>query len=153
MAIDPTTNESFIRESIKKYLIDELVTARSEEVTFDASLAEPNLADVTTNQWVAAHFGPMHRIGLADFELALYVCTRGDNEGIRLAALSDVVFDIMTDMTKSDGKRRLDLYDPSDWSIQGSLLVKEISETAQMDAPDETKFKVLSCRIVWVAVA
>ena len=42
---------------------------------------------------------------------------------------------------------------PSDWSALGSLLVQEISETAQMDAPDETKFKVLSCRIRWVAVA
>jgi hypothetical protein len=153
MALDPTANETCVRESIKKLLIDELVTAQGETVTFDASLSEPNLADVNTSQWVTAHFGGMHRIGLADLSLELYCCTRGDNEGIRLAALADKVFDIMTDATKPDGKRRITLYDPSDWSAQGSLLVQEISESAQMDAPDETKFKVLSCRIRWAAVA
>jgi hypothetical protein len=153
MALDPTANETYIRESIKKYLVDELVTARALELTFDASLSEPNLADVTTGMWVAAHFGPLHRIGLADLDLALYCCTRGDNEGINLAALSDSVFDVMTDATQPDGKRRITLYNPNNWTALGSLLVQEVSESAQMDAPDETKFKIHSCRIRWVAVA
>jgi hypothetical protein len=153
MALDPTANESFIRESIKKFLIDALVSGLALEVTFDASLSEPNLADVTTNRWVAVHFGGLHRIGLADLSLDLHCCTRGDNEGINMAALSDAVFDTMTDATKPDGKRRITLYNPNNWSEQGHLLVQEIAESAQMDAPDETKFKILSCRIRWAAVA
>ena len=90
---------------------------------------------------------------MSDLTLDIVCATRGDHDGENLSGLSDIVFSVMTDDSKIDGKRRIPFYNKSTHTVFGALLVQEIRDGAEGDAPDRTKFKVLNCRIRWVAKA
>lgn len=150
MALDDTASEVNIFNSIRKYLVDSLETAEGKELSFDISLNDPDLHDATTTEWVTVNLGKMNRFGMAQLLLDIYCCTRSDNEGDNNAALVDLVVGYMTDNTKPDGKRRITIYNQSDVEV-GVMFVQDIIEGARSPAPDGTKYKVLSCRLRWVA--
>jgi hypothetical protein len=155
MAIEPTASLKNIKDSLKKYIIDEFVTNLGYKVTFDTNLLDPNLHDEKTKQWFVAHFGSSLRSGLSVQMLQLYCCTRKDVEGDNLIQLADDAFEKLTDSTQVDAKRRIDFYDSSgeQWSSLGQLIVGRIDDSDEFDGPDDTKYRILSCQIRWVAKA
>jgi len=156
MALDSTALEINLKRSIKKYLIDIFETTQGRNVIFDTGLADPTLLDKSITEWLTFVFGDIKIGGLSDFKLDAICCTRGDNEGENLSILSGVVLDAMKDSTQNDGCRRIPLFDTSTapWVSVGQLLVEDnIVISGEMEAPDETKLKILTFRLRWVAIA
>jgi hypothetical protein len=152
MALDPTAREANFRDSIKKYFIDNLYKTERIQLLFDKGLTVPKVQGVTdVDKWVTINFGPMER----DFALAtvdIICCTRKDSEGFKLAQLSDTVSGYLHDSTQTDGMRKITLYRSyanQAWENIGGMLVQDVQESAQMEADDQTKFKILTCRIMW----
>lgn len=149
MSLDPTAREANIRDSIKKYLVDSLETIEGIELTFDRTLSTPDLRSLNTNRWVSVAFGSLSRETLSSMSFDLFCCTRRDEEGFRLAQLTDTVMGYLTDNTSTDGMRKINFYRSSAteaWSSIGGIAIQEIIESAEMDASDETKYKILTVR-------
>ncbi len=155
MAIEPTASAANIKNSLKKYLVDELATGAGHTITFDTNLLDPNLHDEKTEQWYVAHFGSSIRSGLSSQILQLYCCTRRDAEGSNLVQLADTAFEFLMDADQVDGKRRVPFFDTSgaEWSALGQLVVDRIDDSDEFDGPDDTKYRILACQIRWVAKA
>jgi len=154
MTLHGTASEKNIRKSLRRYLVDALVTAKSRAVTFDTSglYTTPDLQAKTTDKWYVIKIGRMVRSGLSELHVEIYCCTRGDKEGDKLAELSDDAFEVMTDPDMEDGRRRITLYDATPTEI-GKLLVQKILDGEEFSAADKTKYKVLTCVCKWVAKA
>jgi len=87
---------------------------------------------------------------LSEVLLDIFCCTRADTEGFILAQLTDAVMAELTDTTKTDGMKRIPFYRSySDraWESLGALLVQDVTESAEMESPDATKYIILSCRL------
>ena len=151
--LNPLSRESNVKSSLKKYFVDALGTA----VTFDVSLASPDMRSQgvsAINEWYNVDFGEFGRQELADYYFEVYIMTRQDPEGVKLAENSDTIMDLLVDNTLQDGMRRIPLYDTSEipWVLIGNMAVQDI-----WDAPvynvmeDETKIKILSVRMRWGA--
>ena len=153
MAIDPTAKKHNVRMSVKKFLSDELETVKGKSVFFDLGFTLPAVDDLTN--WFSVVFGPMHRAGLAEFTFDLIVATRKDPEGDQLAAMADIGFDVLTDSTQVDGKRRIPFYDVvgETWTQMGALIVSDVMDSGEMEGPDKTKYQQLTSRVRWVAKA
>lgn len=152
MALDPTAREANVRDSVKKYFVDSLQP--TVQVMFDKGLATPNIQGTPSeiDRWVSVNFGRMEREVLSEHELRIYCCTRKDNEGFRLAQLSDLVMGYLSDTTQTDGMRRINLYrsyESQAWVLIGAMLVQEVLESQQFEADDETKYKILTVRLRW----
>ncbi|MGD8848000.1 MAG: hypothetical protein PVI54_20935 [Desulfobacteraceae bacterium] len=155
MAMDPTASRNNARMSIKKFLIDNIETAQSKKIFFDFGYSLPNEENKDLTQWFSVKIGAMKRGGLSDFITEIICATRQDLDGDLLGEMSDIVFDLMTDKDQPDGKRRIDFYDVSDdpWVSIGTLLVDSVIDSEDMSGPDNTKYQVLTCKIIWVAKA
>ena len=152
MALHATARESNVLDSIKKYLVDNLVTTENIQLTFDASLNAPgvtqnNLAD----KWVVLDPGQMELGTLSDFFFDIYCCTRKDNEGFRLAQLRDTVMGYLTnDGTVGDGKTLIPFYQSSKtvpWVLLGGIVIIKVIESNRMEGPKGTKYKILTVRV------
>ncbi|MDY0324789.1 MAG: hypothetical protein RBQ87_01280 [Candidatus Cloacimonadaceae bacterium] len=150
--MDQTASEKNIRYSLRRFLTDEIETANGKSISFDTALVDPALHEKTVAEWIVVKLGPLARGGMSEVSVELVCATRGDHEGIKLSELSDIVFATMTDDTKEDGKRRIPFYNSS-LQIIGALLVQDVKDGGDMSAPDRTKFKIINCRIRWVAKA
>lgn len=147
MSLDPSARESNLRDSLKKYFIDNLETASSIPVTFDKALSAPEIQGKVVDKWVSITLGPVSLDTMSDIIFEIYLCTRRDNEGYRLSQLRDTVMGYLVDSNKADGKARIDFYQSSysgSWTLLGKLLVWDILPSGDMIASDETKFKVLT---------
>ena len=150
MALDDSAKEVNVFSSIRKYLVDALEVSGGMDLSFDISMNDPNLHDPATTGWVTVNFGKMSRFGMAELNLDIYACTRKDNEGDANAALSDAIVECMTDISKPDGKRRIPVYNSSGVEV-GVMFVQDIAEGERVTSPDGTKFKILTCRLRWIA--
>jgi hypothetical protein len=147
MSLDASARESNLRDSLKKFFVDNLTTANGIAVTFDKALNAPVFQDKTVDRWVSITLGPVSLDTMSDIIFEIYICTRRDNEGYRLSQLRDTVMGYLVDSTKEDGKARIDFYQSSysgAWVLLGKLLVWDILPSGDMVASDETKFKVLT---------
>jgi len=154
MSLDPTAREANVRDSIKKFFVDNIRTIEGIYVSFDRYLSAPKIQGKDTNRWVSVHIGPLEREFHSTVELDVYCCTRIDSEGFRLAQLCDNVMGYLTDSTMSDGMKRITFYQsrPSGaWTELGAFKVIEINESPQLDATDQTKYKVLTVTLSWGA--
>jgi hypothetical protein len=91
---------------------------------------------------------------MSDFDLIIYVCTRQDSEGFKLAQLRDTVVGLLSDTTQTDGMKRIPFYKSyaqQAWELIGALLVTDITESPQYEADDETKYKMLTVNLRWSA--
>lgn len=152
MALDPTARRSNIKDSIKKWMIDNIATTSGIPVTFDKALNSPNIQGKTVKKWVSVQLGDMRMDVLSDILIQVYCCTREDNEGFILAQLCDTVVGYFSvDPTATyDGMKRIPFYQshPIDpWTEIGGIVVTDILESAELEAPDETKFKVLTIQL------
>lgn len=146
MTLDSTAREANIWDSIKKYFIDNL----SYSLTFDKALSAPNLRGKLVDRWVSFSLGEIEMGYLTSIMLDIYCCTRQDNEYHKLTQVRDTVYDLLIDTTKTDTMRRIPFYlshATQAWTLIGTLLVDEVTESARMNADDETKFKILHVRL------
>ena len=156
MSLDPTAREANVRDSIKKYFVDNLWTVDKVPLTFDVALASPNIQGdaESVNKWVSINFGYLDPDGLSSMMLTIYCCTRFDAEGFKLAQLRDRVMGYLTDSDQTDGMRRITFYrsyESQAWEVLGALLVQLDPESDQFEAEDGTKYKMLNARLRWAA--
>lgn len=150
MALNAVDREANIRDSIKKFCIDNIETTSGIKVTFDKALSVPNIQGKDVTRWVSVHIGDISPGIMTDIVLNLYCCTRQDNEGFRLSQVCDTVVGYFSgDPDGSDGTKRIDLYQSnvSPWVKLGGMVVQDIRKSADLFAEDETKFKVVTVRI------
>lgn len=150
MAIDSTARSANFRDSIKKYFVEGLKDTEKLNLTFDKSMSEPYLQTVTVDKWVNIRWGPMIREVMSRAVLEIYCCTREDNEGFKLAQLTDKVYGYLIDENATHGMKTIPFYRSSrdsPWVSIGGLLVWDIQDSADFDAVDGTKFRILTVTI------
>jgi len=151
MALDPTSIESNFRDSIKDYFIDNIETLSNIPLTFDKALSSPNIQGKTVHRWVTVIFGTANIDTMSEIYFRIFCCTRQDNEGFKLAQLKDTVMGYLTnDGSIGDGQVRIPFYRSravGAWTLLGSLLVVDVIDSNQLEAPDETKYKILTVRL------
>jgi len=152
MALDPTARESNFRDSLKDYFITGIETTEGIPLTFDKALSSPNLQGKTVHRWVSVIIDTIQLGTMSEMSIRLFCCTRQDNEGFKLAQLRDAVMGyLVNDGTGADGQVRIPFYRSTpiraNWILLGSLLVQDVFESGQMEAPDETKYKIITVRL------
>ena len=147
MALDPTAREANFRDSIKKYFVENIKRTEGIALSFDTTLKAPKLSNKNLTRWVVLGFRDLHREHLSTAIMDIYCCTRQDNEGFRLAQLTDVVVGYLTDAT-GDGIKRITFYrsyePPTAWVNIGGIVVQDIIESGQLLSDDNTKYKILT---------
>lgn len=155
MSLDATAREANIRDSLKKFFVDSLETTESIALTYDKALSTPKVQGIAVTRWVTILIGPMDLEAMSTLVLNIYVCTKQDSEGFKLAQLRDTVMGYLSDTEQTDGMKRIPLYRSrasGNWTqLDGGFVVQEVTESGQMEAPDETKFKILSATLRWSA--
>lgn len=102
------------------------------------------------NEWVSIRLEETYRDTLSEQLISIYCCTRQDPEGYRLAQLTDTVMGYLSDTTMTDGMARIPFYRSyadQAWVLLGAMLVHDVYESAELEAEDETKFKILTVRL------
>jgi hypothetical protein len=148
MTLDSTARRANIKDSIKKWAVDNVETA-DRPVTFDKYLSTPDISG-SASKWVSFNLGAVDRDFLGDIMLDIFCCTRNDPEGFKLAQLTDNVMEQLSDTTMSDGMKRISFYKSyanQAWELLGAMLVQSVRESAEMEGPDGTKYVILSCRL------
>lgn len=155
MALDATARESNVRDSIKKYFVDNLARGEGIQFMFDRTLRSPyTVGQRELTKWVSVIFGNMDLEQLAEIDLDLILCTRQDPEGYQLAHLRDKVMGYLIDTTMTDGMARIPFYQSytTPWVLLGALVVQSVGpESAQVIDEDETKWKIIPVRLRWGA--
>ncbi len=152
MTLDATARQANIKDSLKKFFIDSLETGAERALTFDKALSAPDIQGKAVDRWYSIHFGQMIPEDLTDIIVELYCCTRKDNEGFKLAQLRDTAMEYLSadHVTTGDSTKRIDFYQSSPtvaWTKIGGLVIVNIVESGELEAPEETKFKVLTIRL------
>ena len=152
MTLDPTARQANIKDSLKKFFIDSLETGAGRALTFDKALSAPDIQGKAVDRWYSIHFGQMVPEDLTDIIVELYCCTRKDNEGFKLAQLRDTAMEYLSadHAVTGDSTKRIDFYQSSPtvaWTKIGGLVIVSIVESGELEAPEETKFKVLTIRL------
>ena len=148
MTLDPTARRANIKDSIKRWAVDDIETA-TRPVTFDKWLSTPDIAG-GADKWVSFNLGPVDRGTLSEIMLDIVCCVRKDAEGFKLAQLTDNVMEQLTDSTMTDGMKRIPFYrsySSQAWELLGAMLVQDVKESGEMEAPDATKYIILTCRL------
>ena len=149
--LDSTAKEANVRDSIKKYWVDNLYTTEKVQLTFDRYLSVPNIQGHSVDRWVSVNFGDIQMSELSTHVLNVYCCTRSDAEGFKLAQLRDKVYKYMVDGTQTDGMARIPFYRSrasGSWTLLGTgMVIQDVMESRQFEAEDGTKFKIMTCRL------
>jgi len=156
MSLNGTIREANVRDSIKKFMVDNIYTTEGIHITFDKSMSDPpTVQGKVVNRWVVVNWGPMVREPFASISIDVICATRKDNEGFKLAQLTDTVVGYLSDSETTDGLKRIILYRSravGAWDTLGSMLVHSIEDSGQIDAPDGTKYRILTVVLVWAAI-
>jgi len=149
--LDSTAKESNIRDSIKKYFVDNLYTSEGVPLTFDRYLDIPNVQGHALDKWVSINFGDMFMTELSTHILNIYCCTRADSEGFKLAQLRDKVYKYLVNGDNTDGMARIAFYRSrasGDWTLLTTgMVVQEVMESRQFETEDGTKYKILTVKL------
>ena len=154
MSLDPTARLANVKDSVKKYFVDNIYSIEGKQVTFDKGLKTPNIQGTAINEWVSVNLGTTDMDHMGTQLLNIYTCTRQDPEGFRLAQLRDKVMGYLSDTTQTDGMKRITLYRSraaGAWTQVGSFLVQDVIESGDLEAPDETKYRILTATLRWSA--
>jgi len=148
MALHATAREANVIDSIKKYFIDTLEASDGYAVTFDKALSAPKLQGRAVDKWVSIAIGSLSLDSISTIHFDIFCCTRRDNEGFVLAQVRDTVIGRLTnDGSPGDGKVSVPFYQShptNPWVLLGGMLVIDVIESKRMEAPDETKYKILT---------
>jgi len=149
-SLDDSAKESNIRDSIKRFFIDNTYKIDGIHLTFDKYISTPNVQGKAVDRWVSINFGAMSLSEMSTHILEIYCCTRKDGEGFKLTQLRDKVFARLTDNTMTDGMAAFTFYRSratGAWTPIGSIIIQDIMESGQFEAEDGTKFKILTTRL------
>lgn len=156
--LHPLSRESNYKDSVKKFFVDGLQTAEQIPVTFDKMVNFPDVfqegfrnKDERIDRWVSIISGDIvERTPLITAYPVIYVCTRRDFEGFRLAQLRDTVRGLLEE------SRAIPFYrsyaPPVEWELLTYMDVEHLGESAQLTTKDDTKFKRISVRLKWAAM-
>ncbi len=141
MALDQTAQKSNFWFSLKKYVIDNIAVINGIEVIFDKFLPPTSGVD----RWLFVMQGVLGRDTVSEYTFEIYCVTRQDYEGDRLASLIDTVSGYFVgDVTKTDGLIRIPFYDALTQVQNGSMIIVDCKESGIGEAPDQSKFSILS---------
>ena len=156
MALDPTARQINFQDSIKKYFVESLADIEGFQITFDKSLSLPYLQTVTAKEWVTINWGSFDVGHLSEGVVDIFCCTRKDNEAVRLAIIRDKVANYLIDENATHGMKTIPFYRSyrdQAWTLLGGLLVWDIMESGKLEAPDETKYKIITVRLKFASKA
>jgi hypothetical protein len=149
MTLDGTAREANFRDSVKKFFVDNISTTEGIALSFDITLATPFLGDKTLERWVNVDFGPMERSTMSTAYLEVRCATRRDNEGFKLAQLTDKVIGYLTATTGSE-YAYIPFYrshPTNPWVKIGGILIHSLIESGQLLAEDRTKYKLINVEL------
>jgi hypothetical protein len=147
--MDASALELNLIKSITKYLRDSLPTTN---FLFDLSAAEPDLRSKAIKSWIRVHFRSIGRSLLSESVVDFYVSTRKDPDGWDNVSLADSLINLFYDAEKTDGLKRIPLYDGSvsPWIAIGAIITQHVLEfPPRYVIEDETKVKIVSARFRW----
>ncbi len=153
MALDPTARLANVKDSLKKYFIDNLYTDAGISVSFDKGLSVPDLQGTAVTRWVVIMTGAIELGNFSTLNLPIYCCTRKDPEGFRLAQLRDKLIELLTDPTDIKRITLYRSYENKPWEEIGKFLVTQLLETPDFDGPDETKYRMITVVLRWATKA
>jgi hypothetical protein len=154
MSLDATAREANLRDSVKKFFVDNLVTAEGVQVTFDRGLSTPKVQGSEVDRWVAIKIGEITLETLSSAIVTIFCCTKMDSEGFKLAQLRDKVVGYLLNDSFPDGSGRITLYrsHASDaWVNVGGIVICLESESPTMEAEDNSKIKAITITLKWSA--
>jgi hypothetical protein len=141
MYLDSTAQKTNFYYSLKKYVIDNIYIVQGIPVIFDNYLPP----DAVVNRWISVIQRPLSRDVVSEYEFDIYCVTRNDYEGDKLIELLDLIAGYFAgDTTQTDGLRRIPFFDAATQTQNGSMVVTDCSEGEQMEAPDQSKFIILT---------
>ena len=139
--LDTTAQKSNFYYSIKKYIIDNLFTIEGIPIIFDRFLPPAN----TVSKWIFVIQNTLDRDTVSEYKFDIYCVTRQDFEGDLLTQLVDkVVGYFLYDSTKLDTLIRVPFYSATTGNAVGSMVITDVKESDPADAPDQSKFLILS---------
>ena len=155
MTLDPTARKANVKDSLKKFFVDNLETTSNIPVLFDKGITTPDIVgDKSITRWVSINFGRFTRDFLSEIVVRIFCCTRQDPEGFRLAQTTDILIGYLTDETMTDSMARITLYrsyQDQDWTEIGTMVVTDIDEGEEFESDEGTKAVELLVRIKWGA--
>ena len=162
MALDQTAKQANVKDSIKKYFVDNFQKNQTEvnkiPLTFDRQgLSEPKIQGqpVGVAKWVVIDIGSMYLDTLSTVNLDIICCTKQDPEGYQLNHLRDRVMGYLIDSSVTTGSGvKIPFYRSratGAWTLLGNLVVSDIRESRDLVAEDGTKYKVTYVELRWGA--
>jgi len=157
VGLEPTARESNLRDSLKKYFVDNLNKTHGIPLRmFDKNLATPSTNTKSVNSWVSVVMGQKQRDIISSLVIDIYCNTRRDSEGFKLSQLVDTVYQYLIDLTQTDRLARIPFYQSKargggSWERLGALIVTDIIESADLEGSDKTKFRILTVSLKWPA--
>ena len=150
MALHATARETNFRDSVRKYLYDNLKTVEGLSLFFRQNFVTVNLREVQTEKWVVGTFGSIRLGVMSEGLLELRPCTRNDASLFKLAQLTDKIVGYLTPGS-GDGITRIPFYqsaeDPDDWVLIGGIVVQDVYVSGDMKAEDDTNFRVIHVQL------
>lgn len=150
MAIEPTSSMVNFKYSMRKYLVDNLVTAEGLELTFDRTLADPytpKTSNPSLTNWLLVKFNNVRLNTMSTAVLEINCCTRQDNQGIILAGLRDTTVSYLT-VDSGPGYTLVPFYRQDTKANIGGIILQNLIESDELLGADDTKYIILtmSCR-------
>ena len=154
MALDPTARLINVKDSLKKYFVDNLARTEGKRLTFDKAMSVPKIqGSAPVEEWISIGLEETELETLSTQYITIHCCTRKDPEYDKLTKLVDLVMGYLSDTTQTDGMKRIPLYRSyPNWTLLGAMLVYDIAISAEMESVDETKFRVLNVSLKWAAI-
>jgi hypothetical protein len=139
--LDATAKKSNFYYSLKKYIIDNLNRTEGILVIFDKFLPPA----INVGRWLFVVQNTLDRDTVSEYRFDIYCVTRQDYEGDLLTELVDKVTGyFLYDETKTDTLIRIPFYSATTGNQIGSMVISDVKESDPVDAPDQSKFTILS---------
>ena len=136
MALHPTLSEANLRRSVKKFFLDGLP---GKHVIFDRSFSPPE--DQNILEWVHIRTGNMLPRIVSEAVVTIYMFTRQDLEGDRLAELRDEVMELIYPC-------HLTLYDES-WNNVGGIIFEVDNASDHKYTENSEKVEFITLILQW----
>jgi len=161
MGLNSLSRETNYKDSLRKFFVENLSDEHDIPVTFDKLLNFPDIFqegfryhDDRVNKWVSIVSGGLiERSPMIIAYPAIYMCTRRDNEGYRLAQLRDKVRELLNESMTIPLYRNfyVPFQDQYMWEFITHMTIFHNGESDQLTTKEDTRFKRLSLRIQWAA--